>query len=94
MWTKGVMGREHWNGWTVRRAPSFRVENGQVTRLYWLYRNGSRYTPTGRYDDAVSFPSAPAARAYAIAHTVVRCARCGSEHTADRSCGCFDNHCQ
>ena len=32
--------------------------------MWWLYRDGNRYTPTGHYDDAVSFPTAKAAKAF------------------------------
>lgn len=46
--------------WRVR-GPIF----GQL--MFWLYRQGSRYTPTGRYDDAVQFRTAAQARAYANA---------------------------
>jgi len=35
--------------------------------MYWLYHDGGRYTPTGRYDDVVNFPSARQARQYADA---------------------------
>lgn len=32
--------------------------------IFWLYRNGSRYTTTGRYEDAVHFASAAAAKTF------------------------------
>jgi hypothetical protein len=35
--------------------------------MFWLYRDNQRYTPTGRFDDAVSFPTAREAKAYAEA---------------------------
>jgi hypothetical protein len=63
-WLRGPMG-ESWNRWTVRRAPSFKIVNGRTTRRFWLYHNGLRYTPTGRFEDAVSFASATAAKRYA-----------------------------
>lgn len=33
-------------------------------RMYWLYRNGTRVTPTGRFEDAVSFTTSSAAKGY------------------------------
>ena len=33
-------------------------------RMYWLYWDGTRYTPTGRYADSVHFTSVQGARAF------------------------------
>jgi hypothetical protein len=44
--------------WSVR-GPIFGI------RMYWLYRDGCRYTPTGRHDDVVCFRSAGSAKACA-----------------------------
>jgi len=33
-------------------------------RMYWLYFNGTRVTPTGRYNDVVNFASVRKAKAY------------------------------
>ena len=59
-WTKSFDG---WvsGDWKVRRAPSFNRP------LFWLYYRHARFTPTGRYDDAVSFPTAAAAKDFARA---------------------------
>jgi hypothetical protein len=32
--------------------------------MFWLYRDGSRYTPTGDFEDALNFASARAAMAF------------------------------
>lgn len=32
--------------------------------MFWLYRDGSRYTPTGRFEDAVHFATAADARRF------------------------------
>jgi hypothetical protein len=37
--------------WTIRQVTFSAIGH----RLFWVYRNGTRYTPTGKYDDAVSF---------------------------------------
>lgn len=37
--------------WRLRRISA--VVDGGPT-MWWLYRNTNRYTPTGKYDDAVS----------------------------------------
>lgn len=33
-------------------------------RMYWLYRNGSRYTPTGSYEDVANFTSLKVAQKF------------------------------
>lgn len=33
--------------------------------VFWLYRDGSRYTPTGSYEDVVRFETSAEARAFA-----------------------------
>lgn len=50
-WTKTSTGWTANDGiarWTIR-GPIIGIS------MFWLYRNGSRFTPTGRYDDVVSF---------------------------------------
>lgn len=34
--------------------------------MFWLYVDGRRYTPSGRYEDAVSFKSAAAAKRFVV----------------------------
>lgn len=41
--------------WRLRKV-SFGRGAGHPTR-YWLYRDGSRFTPTGAFDDGLSFVS-------------------------------------
>lgn len=36
---------------------------------WWLYLNSSRFTPTGRFEDALSFPTAAAAKRYVEGRT-------------------------
>jgi hypothetical protein len=35
--------------------------------MFWLYRGTNRYTPTGKYNDAVNFKTAAEAKRYAEA---------------------------
>lgn len=57
-WTRSWKGWVSTDGvWTIR-GPIF----GQP--MFWLYRDGSRFTPTGRYNDAVSFTTAAEAKAF------------------------------
>jgi len=46
----------------IRRVNGFKAGAGP---WFWLYVNGARHTPTGSYEDAVSFSSAASARRYA-----------------------------
>lgn len=66
-WRKDCMGG--WitvdGRWRLRVAPSFRLP------CWWLYGprprltvSASRYTPTGRYEDAVSFLSVKAGKEF------------------------------
>lgn len=50
-----------WRLRPVREAP----DRGRQGRRWWLYRRGSRYTPTGYYVDAVSFDTAAEGKLYA-----------------------------
>jgi hypothetical protein len=61
------MGKIGWrrslDGWTKDVA---RVRGPIMGKdMFWVYINGSRYTPTGHFEDAVSFATGAAARAYA-----------------------------
>lgn len=61
--------------WRVRQAPCFRVgkATGKVMRFWWLYHRGQRFTPTGRFNDAVSFCTPLAAKLFAQAqHDVMK----------------------
>lgn len=53
-------------GW-VSADGAWRVRGPLMGKaMFWLYRVGSgRFTPTGRYEDAVNFKSAAAAKRYA-----------------------------
>jgi len=54
-------------GWTSTRGRSRWMVKGPILglRVYWLYRDGSRYTPTGSEGGVVCFRSAGSARACA-----------------------------
>jgi hypothetical protein len=56
-----LVGRTHYR---IRRVNGFRRG---APPLWWLYVGGSRYTPTGRFEDAVSFATIDKARHYAEA---------------------------
>lgn len=43
-----MVGKDHWR---IRRWTAV-VDGGPTA--WWLYRNTSRYTPTGKYNDVVS----------------------------------------
>ncbi len=49
----------------IRGPLGFKVLAGRKVGVFWLYRNGSRYTPTGHYADAVMFPTALQAKQFA-----------------------------
>lgn len=65
-WRKTATG--NWlssdNRWLIRKF------NGSRACLYWIYWHipstgcGGRYTPTGKYEDCVSFLSVPKAKAF------------------------------
>ena len=55
-WTKTA------TGWV---RGSWRIKGPIMGKpMFWLYRNGLRYTPTGKFDDAVSFATAAAAKQF------------------------------
>lgn len=60
-WNRGATG-----DW-VSEDGKWRVRGPIMSRpMYWLYAVGvGRYTPTGKYEDAVSFVSATKAKRYA-----------------------------
>lgn len=51
--------------WTIRQI----TFSALGRRTFWVYKNGSRYTPTGKYDDAVSFETLEAAKQLIEAQT-------------------------
>lgn len=60
-WTRAPRaGTNGWvsGGWTVRGPLMGKA-------VYWLYKDGQRYTETGRYDDAPYFTTAAEAKAFA-----------------------------
>jgi len=62
-WLRGATGDlvafHNGSRWRVRRAPMTTKEH------YWLYRDGSRVTTTGRYEDALFFSSVREAQTHA-----------------------------
>ncbi len=52
-------------GWTMHDGVSRWTIRGPIMGkpMFWLYRDNTRFTPTGRYDDVVSFKTAREARA-------------------------------
>jgi len=57
-WLKSFDGWT-WGEWRIR-GPIF------GRSMFWVYRAGSRYTPSGRFDDAVSFPSITLAKGFVL----------------------------
>lgn len=60
-WTRTAFGWTGHNGlcrWAVRGPIMGKP-------MFWLYREGSRFTPTGRFADVVSFKTAREAKKYA-----------------------------
>ena len=58
-WSKTATGWTAHDGlcrWTIRGPIMGKP-------MFWLYRDGSRFTPTGRYDDVVSFTTVREAKA-------------------------------
>jgi hypothetical protein len=67
-WVKTATGDHIAGPLTARNSPRFRIRGPlgfTKTKLYWLYIDGHRYTPTGRYVDAVSFRTLAQARTFA-----------------------------
>jgi len=65
-WRKTAVG--DWTAYADRRRYRVRRVNGfnpPAGPWFWVYVNGVRYTPTGHYEDAVSFPTAIKARRFA-----------------------------
>lgn len=51
------------NGHAYATRGPIRMHDGST--MYWLYVDGSRYTPTGKYDDAVHFKTDREAQVFA-----------------------------
>lgn len=62
-WTKSIDGWCNDAGWKIRQVNGY---NGtRATKLYWVYTpEHVRFTPTGHYDDAVSFQCVRSAKKY------------------------------
>jgi hypothetical protein len=61
-WTQTATG-----GWTSHDGLCRWTIRGPIMGkpMFWLYRDGARFTPSGRYDDVVSFTTARKAKAFA-----------------------------
>lgn len=72
-WRKGCCGWIRSDGkHTIRiRGPIAALGNSVTGLEYWLYLNHHRYTPTGRYEDAVHFSTLAAAKKFA--NTIPTC---------------------
>lgn len=58
-WTRTATG-----GWTAHDGTCRWTVRGPIMGkpMFWLYRDGCRFTPTGRYDNVVSFRTAQDAK--------------------------------
>jgi hypothetical protein len=64
-WTRNAYGwtaEADGHRWTVR-GPIM------AAAMWWLYRDGNRVTETGSYEDALTFPTAAAAKKYVAEQT-------------------------
>jgi hypothetical protein len=47
------------------RGDRWRIQGPIMAKaMFWVRRNGHRYTPTGKYDDAVSFKTVKEAKGF------------------------------